>query len=164
MTVYMVFEPPERGGDPVARAQRIKFVPDRFSWSAFLLAPLWMLGHGLWLVLVAYVVVLGAVVAGLWAAGVGFGAGGLILALIALLAGFEAANMRRWTLLRRGWHERGMVIGDDLEAAERRFFDTYVAAAPERKEPSQGPPPLSFPSRPVASDVIGLFPQPGASR
>ena len=43
MTVYMVFEPPRAGGDPVTRAERIVFVRDRFSWGAFLLGPIWLL-------------------------------------------------------------------------------------------------------------------------
>ena len=61
MTIYMVFEPPRIGGDRAARAERIVFVPDRFSWGAFLLAPLWMLWRRLWLVFVGYLVVMAAV-------------------------------------------------------------------------------------------------------
>jgi len=52
------------------------------------------------------------------------------------------------------------VIGDDLEAAERRFFDTYEDRTAERDENQPPPPP---PYRPgPAGDVVGLFPQPGA--
>src|ERR1700686_4926897 len=113
MTTYMVFEPPD--GDPATRAERIVFVADRFSWGAFLLGPLWMLWRRLWLVFCAYIVVIGAVAVGLRFAGGGFGARFLIGTLIALLVGFEAANLRRRTLLRRGWRERGAVIGADAE-------------------------------------------------
>ncbi len=35
------------------------FVRDGFSWWAFLFAPLWMLRHRMWLVLIGYVVVAG---------------------------------------------------------------------------------------------------------
>jgi hypothetical protein len=156
----MVFEPPERDGDAVARAERIVFVRDRFTWGAFLLAPLWMLWHRLWLVLLAYLIVMAAVVAGLDRAGFETGARVLIVALIALLIGFEAASLRRWTLRRRGWRELGTVIGDDLESAERRFFDAWVA--PERKSSSAAAPAVR-PASP-APDVVGLFPRPGASR
>ena len=163
MTTYMVFEPPAGRGDRAARAERIVFVPDRFSWGAFLLAPLWMLWRRLWLVFVAYFVAMAAVTLGLMVAGVGPGARFLVGVLISLLIGLEAANLRRWALLRDSWRERGPTIGHDLAAAERRFFDAYVAAEEPVKPAPAGPaaPPAS---RPAASDVIGLFPQPGANR
>ena len=160
MTTYMVFEPPAGRGDPAARAERIVFVPDRFSWGAFLLAPLWMLWRRLWLIFLAYLMLMAAVMVGLRFAGVGPDARFLVMALIALLVGFEAANLRRWALLRDSWRERGPIIGHDLAAAERRFFDAYVAAEGPAK-PAPAAPPAS---RPAASDVIGLFPQPGANR
>ena len=46
--------------------------------------------------------------------------------LLALLVGFEAATLRRFTLSRRGWRNVGIVVGDDVESAERRFFDAWV--------------------------------------
>jgi Protein of unknown function (DUF2628) len=162
MTTYMVFEPPADRGDRAARAERIVFVPDRFSWGAFLLAPLWILWRRLWLVFVAYLIVMAAVTVGLRFAGVALGARFLVGALIALLVGFEAANLRRSALLRAGWRERGTIVGHDLAAAERRFFDVYVAAEPAHDAAPASP---SAPAaRPAASDVIGLFPQPGANR
>jgi hypothetical protein len=165
MTTYLVFEPPERDGDPAARAERIVFVPDRFSWGAFLLAPLWMLWRRLWLVFVAYLVVMAAVTLALIVTGVPPGARFLVGVLISLLVGFEAANLRRWALLRDGWRERGPIIGHDLAAAERRFFEAYVAAeGPAKAAPAERSVPATPASRPAASDVIGLFPQPGANR
>ena len=160
MTVYMVLEPPEKSGDAAERAERIVFIRDRFTWSAFLFAPLWMLWHRLWLVLLGYAVVMSGVIVGLRFAGLGLGARAAIVALIALLIGFEAPSLRRWTLQRHKWRELGTVIGDDREAAERRFFDAWVAQ-PERKSP---PSPPAYRSGAPASDVIGLFPQPGANR
>ncbi len=164
MTTYLVFEPPAGRDDPAARAERIVFVPDRFSWGAFLLAPLWMLWRRLWLVFVAYFVVMAAVTLGLMIAGVGPGARFPVGMLISLLIGFEAANLRRWALLRDGWRERGPIIGHDLAAAERRFFDAYVATAAAREAAAAGRPAAAPASRPAAPDVVGLFPQPGAGR
>ena len=46
--------------------------------------------------------------------------------LIALLVGLEAGTLRRFTLTRRGWKNVGVVSGDDLEDAERRFFDAWL--------------------------------------
>src|SRR5690242_3135091 len=87
MTVYMVFEPPKANGDPVQRAERIRFVRDRFTWSAFLFAPFWMLRHRLWLAFIGYGVVVAAVAAALAYAGLRPGAIALALALINLLVG-----------------------------------------------------------------------------
>jgi hypothetical protein len=90
--------------------------------------------------------------------------------LLSLLVGFEAATLRRFTLARRRWRNVGVVVGDDLEAAERRFFDAWVKAAAVdgarvEREPRPTPPPPPISRRPPAgSEVIGLFPQPGAPR
>jgi hypothetical protein len=166
MTVYMVFEPREAGGDSVRRAERTVFVRDRFTWSAFLFAPLWMLRHWLWLAFIGYGVTVVAATIALRFAGARTGALLLALALIHLLVGIEAATLRRRSLLRRGWRDLGIVIGDDLETAERRFFDSDAATAARGDVVADTPrPPVPPPMRPgAAGDVIGLFPQPGASR
>ncbi len=86
--------------------------------------------------------------------------------LIALLVGFEAASLRRWTLARRGWRTLGFVVGDDEESAERRFFAAWTAraASPTAPSPVAAEPQYAAPVRrgpPSGSDVIGLFPEPG---
>jgi len=162
MTVYMVFEPPAKDRSSLTRAERIAFVPDRFTWSAFLLAPLWMLWHRLWIVLVGYVAASVALVLALHFAGVGAGARSFAIMLLSLLIGFEAANLRRWTLLLNGWREVGAVVGEDRESAERRFFDRYVSLETTREMEAAlaAPPPPPVAPR-EATDVVGLFPQPG---
>src|SRR5262249_13757389 len=141
MTVYMVFEPPQADDDPVRHAARIAFVRDRFTWSVFLFAPLWMLRHRLWLAVVGYGVVVAGVTAGLVYAGARLGSIVLSLALVNLLAGIEGATLRRRSLILRGWRDLGIVIGDDLEAAERRFFDSYTVRDGARSGPVAAPPP-----------------------
>jgi hypothetical protein len=107
-------------------------------------------------VLIIYLIVLGLIEFGLLRLGIASPVRSMVLFLIALLVGIEAASMRRWTLLRRGWRDRGIVIADDLEMAERRFFDSWSA------ESAMPPPP---PYAPVSSaGVIGLFPEPGGGR
>src|SRR5215469_11148463 len=54
MSVYTVHEPPQRAAGLAADPNRFVFVRDGFSWWAFLLAPLWMLRHRLWLALAIY--------------------------------------------------------------------------------------------------------------
>ena len=112
---------------------RFVFVRDGFSFWAFLLTSLWMLRHRLWLVLLGYVVVATALQVGVHlldaSATVMFAVG----FLLSLLVGFEAATLRRFTLGRRGWTNVGIVVGDDVELAERRFFDSWVRATPARR-------------------------------
>ena len=162
MTVYMVFEPPpERGATSLTRAEAADFVPDRFTWSAFLFAPLWMLLHRLWIVLVGYLAANVALVLALKYADAPSDARNIALALLALLVGFEAASLRRWTLLLNGWREVGTIVADDRESAERRFFDRYVSLETTREMEAAlaMPPPPVPPQDPT--EVVGFFPQPG---
>jgi hypothetical protein len=178
MTVYMVFEPPPvhsrskngvasraYGASSLTRAEGTAFVPDRFIWSAFLFAPLWMLWHRLWIVLVGYVAASVALVVALRFASAPSDARGFAMLLLALLVGFEAASLRRWTLLLNGWREVGTVVGDDRESAERRFFDRYVSLETTREMEAAlaTPPPPPPVAQREATDVVGLFPQPGGS-
>jgi hypothetical protein len=162
MPVFTVHEPPPRDGDDgSAAADRFVFVRDGFSMWAFVFAPFWMVWRGLWLVLLLYAVLIALLQAGLWALGAATVVKFVVGVLVALLIGFEAPSLRRWTLARRKWINHGVVVADDEEAAERRFFDAWVARA---TRPPAGPPPLSpqQPYRPAADppDVIGLFPEP----
>ena len=81
--------------------------------------------------------------------------------LFALLIGFEAGTLRRFTLARRRWSNVGVIVGDDREMAEQRFFDSWIRGGAN----GPWPPPLSPPARTdSASGVNGLFPQPGVPR
>ena len=164
MAVYTVHEPPLRAGARSApEPERFVFVRDGFSFWALLLGPLWMLRHRMWLVLLLYValtVVLSLVLHLLASATIGV----VVWWLIALLLGFEAATLRRFTLGRRRYRNIGIVVGDDRELAERRFFDAWIRE--DRPEPAgSGGAPALTPLRMAqpASDVLGLFPQPGGA-
>jgi hypothetical protein len=99
-------------------------------------------------------------------------------ALIAILMGFEAASLRRWTLSRRKWRQLDIVVADDEESAEHRFFERWTARQrgltndqwavdrggppPTRNIPGQ---PFSKPPPPLPQGgIIGLFPEPGGPR
>ena len=85
-----------------------------------------------------------------------------VLAVLGSL-GFLLAKAWRWTLLLNGWREVGTVVGDDRESAERRFFDRYVALETTREmEAALATPPPPPVAQREATDVVGLFPQPGA--
>ena len=128
MAAFAVFEPPVRTNRPASEhAARFAFLRERFNWAAFLFGPLWMLWRRMWLVLLAYVILLALLEFGLRRLGIGGAARFTVYFLVALLIGVEAASLRRWTLQRKGWRERGVVIADDLEMAERRFFDNWSA-------------------------------------
>jgi hypothetical protein len=161
MTTFTVHEPPPRRNEEAASLDRFAFVRDGFYFWAFLLGPLWMFWHRMWLVLVLYLVATVALQAALWALGVSAVVKFVVGLLIALLVGFEAGSLRRFTL--RRWIERGIVVGPTREDAERRFFDRWDGP-PMEAAPMQPPAPTSpSPSAPVPSsgpDVIGLFPEP----
>ena len=176
MPVYTVHAPfraePVRNG-----TDRFVFVRDGFHFWAFVLAPVWLLWHRLWLAFTGYVVVIALSEVALSQLRAGAGARLVVMGLIALLMGLEAASLWRWTLSRRNWRQLDIVVADDEEAAERRFFDRWTAKQralsndqlavdrgappPTRDIPGQA---FSRPPSPPQNEIIGLFPEPGGSR
>ncbi|HEY0918656.1 DUF2628 domain-containing protein [Devosia sp.] len=112
MTLYAIFE----RGTPVREAP--VSVPERFSWLAVLLPPVFAVLHGLWLELVIFAVAAAALaLASPWLGGA---AAFWLYVLLAVLIGFEAPSLRRAALRRRGWTCRTEIIaaaGDLAEAA-----------------------------------------------
>ena len=170
MSVYTVHQPPAWTAGRSPDAERFVFVRDGFSFWAFLVAPVWMLWHRMWLVLAGYVAVVAVLESPMAAFGASRTAVSVVGLFIALLVGLEASTLRRFSLRRRGWSNAGIVSGDDLEDAERRFFETWLrqsstqrAAGPPQLPGAAAPPlPSAAPPRaPQPPDVIGLFPQPG---
>ena len=158
MAVYTVHEPPPKRFEQASDPERFDFVRDGFSFSAFVFGPLWMLWHRMWLMLVGYVGVSAALELTFWLLSTTAAPRLVAGFLLAVLVGMEAATLRRFTLGRRRWTNLGVIVADDLEAAERRFFDVWVksgGAAPRTTSESQSRQLVSAP------DVIGLFPQPG---
>jgi hypothetical protein len=170
MSIYTVHQPPLEAGAAAAEPYRFVFVRDGFSWWAFLLTPLWMLRHRLWLALAIYLLVTAALEAGLRALGASMLTLVVASLLISVLAGLEAGTLRRFKLARRHWRNIGVVTGDDREDAERRFFDAWIRQAPARRPAAPSSAPASGSVGPAAppssapSGVIGLFPEPGAQR
>jgi hypothetical protein len=169
MAVYTVHQPPLKKYEAVADPVRFAFVRDGFSFWAFLLGPLWMLRHRMWLVLLGYIVVVIVMQVGLRLVGASSGASGFAAFMLALLVGMEAGTLRRFTLGRRRWRNLGTVVGSDRDNVERRFFDAWVQGEtlnplPPSARPIAAAAPAVRPAATPATDVIGLFPQPGAHR
>ena len=162
MAIYTVHEPLPRKDETSASPDRFAFVRDGFYFWAFVLGPLWMLWRRLWLVTVFYLVLSIALQVGLWATDASTSVKFFVWFLLALLIGFEAGTLRRWTLTRRGWRNVGVVVGEDVESAERRFFAAWRPRAAPSIPPST--PPARPYARPGDNQVIGLFPSPGARR
>lgn len=162
MPAFAVMEPPGRP-DAVGHVDRYVFLPEKFNVWAFLLAPLWFVAHRLWLELLVYLAATAAIVGGLWA----IGAGAVVLPALLLLdflVGLEASTIRALALRRRGWRDAGVVIADDVDLAERRFFDDVFA---RRARADAGTTVSALPRLPLASrdsGVTGLFPEPGSGR
>lgn len=162
MAVYTVHQPPLRKGETTPDPDRFALVRDGFYFWAFLFGPLWMAWRRLWLVLVLYVVLLIGIDVGLRLVGGTALMRFVVMFAIALLVGLEAATLRRWTLNRRGWKNVGVVVGDDPEAAERRFFANWVDDAQHQSAPrgEAAKPQASGIRMPKGNpDIIGLFPE-----
>jgi hypothetical protein len=176
MPVYTVHAP-MTGNAGIAAPDRFAFVRDGFYVWAALLGVVWLAWHRLWLALIGWIVLMAVIDVAMMRLGVGPTAIFLVDVVLALLLGFEAASLRRWTLSRRNWRQLDIVVADDEEQAERRFFDRWTAkqrnlsndqAAIDRggPPPTRDVPGQSFSRPPPSSqsEIIGLFPEPGASR
>ncbi len=85
-----------------------------------------------------------------------------------------SGSLQRWTLARNRWRQLDVVVADDAESAERRFFDRWAqkqhGIVNDQQAVERGAPPptrdvhgLPF-SQPPGSGIIGLFPEPGGPR
>ncbi len=163
--IFLVFEPKDglKNAPTFADAERVVFLREKFSWPALFFGPLWLLWHRLWLGLLLWLVAFFAL--GIPIVSLGFGDSMMFVAFLvpSLIVAFEATALRRRKLLRKGMRDAGVVIAQDIEIAERRFFADWA----KRAEPAPGERPASPagllpPHKP--SPVLGLFPEPGANR
>lgn len=168
MATYTVHERNTGIADIASRADSILFVKDGFAWLALFIPILWMLFHRMWLVLLAFLLIVSAIEAGLAAAGLGEMLAGWVTFGASLLFAFQANDLRRWTLARRGYSLVGLVTGRNRRECEVKFFEIWLPAqgASDSEPPSASTPATQKPAaserRPAKSDddVIGLFPEP----
>ncbi len=174
MATFLVFEPAD-GKRTQSTAERVVFLREKFSPWAFILTPFWLLFYRLWLPLLIWLVVFVAINwIGSW---LGFGPYAAMAASFfpSILFGMEAVNLRARRLLRTGFRDAGVVIADDVETAERKFFESWRTESTDPAAvktdypypPTSAPPAYPETKMAVASiepGVIGLFPTPGAQR
>jgi hypothetical protein len=167
MATFTVHQPPLGNGENAPDSARFVFVRDGFYVWGFLLSVLWMLRHRLWLVALLFVALTVLIEIGLRWAGIGVGIRSLVILAMCFLVGLEGATLRRWTLSLKGYLPVGIVIADNREEAEQRFFLNWTAT---RQGKLQAKPAASAPAEPAirarntTTDVIGSFPQPEPPR
>jgi len=171
VTVYTVYEPPGDETDLAARAAKIAFVKEGFSWPALFVPAFWLIFQRMWLELIVFLVVILALP---WLFGGGEHgqeiAGWATVALTVLFA-FEANDLRGWALQRRGYRFAAVTAGRDRMEAERTFFTAWL---PEQQRAARrlAPPAMTgapsgapkdkalVPTRQSGGDeVIGSFPR-----
>src|ERR1700674_4925987 len=104
MPVYTVHAPSATAAD-LRATDGFTFVRDGFHFWAMMFGPLWLVWNRLWLALIGWII---AVIAlDLVLARLGAGSVAIVSAdiMIALLMGFEAGSLQRWTLSRRNWRQ-----------------------------------------------------------
>ena len=167
MAVYTVHAPARYYATDVRTTpDKLVFVRDGFYVWAFVAAILWLIWHRLWLALIAYLAISVAADVLFTRLGVGTGARLLIMVVFALLVGLEAGTLRRWKLSRGKWRQLDTVVADSEEAAERRFFERWNARSAQDSDRAamSSPPPMPRASIAQPQGIVGLFPEPGASR
>ncbi|MER8903576.1 DUF2628 domain-containing protein [Mesorhizobium sp. M0772] len=124
MAIYVVMEPPGR----TEAADATVLVRDGFSLLAFLVAPLWLAWHRLWIEAALAFVAMGLIsVLGQWL-GLDW-AGSALSLLVSLYIGLEGQGLRIAALRRRGWHEWGVVEADNPDDADiRQTLDAEALA------------------------------------
>jgi len=125
MRVYTVHIPALRPGDDPAVADPLEdavAVKEGFCWPAALFSVFWALWHRMWGAALGLLALLTAV-AGFGAlTGMGGVTGTALGAGIFILIGGFANDVRRWSLGRRGYGERGIILADGAEAAVLRYM------------------------------------------
>jgi uncharacterized protein DUF2628 len=159
LKTFVVYEPEStRAADSMDRAV---FVREKFSWTAFFFAPVWLLFKRLWLAFVLFCAAETLIACGLYLAGLRGPAALAALLLPPLVVAFEGAQLQRFRLQQKDYRETDVVIANDLESAERRYFERRKSSAPARAKSVPPAKPATLSRAPRAENsILGLFPTP----
>jgi hypothetical protein len=163
---YTVHEPRVPPEDVEERAAALVFVKEGFSFWTLIVPALWFLFNGLWRGLLYYLVLAGGLVAGLTQIGAGeqvIAWGGLVLNLI---FAFEARDIHRASLERRGYVLKAVVSGRNLQECERRYLMEWLPQAQRDREraaqkAAAAAASASTEAGPAPVPIIGMFPSHG---
>ena len=126
MKTFTVHEPAEPASDPLKRADQLVFIKEGVAWLALFFPVIWLLVQRMWLVLVLFI--LAAI--GISAAVTSIGADQQIAAwatiALGVLLAFQANDLRRWKLDRKGYRMVAAVAGNSRDDCERRFFADWA--------------------------------------
>lgn len=157
MAFFTAMIPPPGSGSVREEIEQARLLPESFTWSAFALGGLWLLGKRLWLATLVFALVW----AGLYylRSRYGLPAGLMMLVYwtIGLFLGFEGQNLIARKLARQGWRLADVVEARDLAEAERRFFERALAGEAPVPRPVSVIAQRPAPAGPLP--VIGLFPE-----
>jgi hypothetical protein len=134
MTTYSIYAKPND-----AAAVEAIFLPDSFSWGAFVFTWVWALWNRMWIVAVLVLSVM------LIASALPTVPQYLLALVVNIVMGLHGNELLGWSLTRRGHAEIALSNGGSLEEAELRFY-ADGADAPKPASPM-----------PVTHDVLGLF-------
>ena len=139
MRIYTVLEPPD--GKP----ERVAFVPEGFSWGAFVFGFLWALWHRMWVValLLFALSAMLSIATNLEFLGPGFAA--LLQFGIGIIFAFEARSLQAKSLERVGFRRVALIQASNGEAAELVYFS------------GRAPVSRSFAIRAAPDDTLGIF-------
>lgn len=133
MLVYTVHAPQRAPSGPPEtaeeRADALVFVKEGFCWPAFLLGPFWLAYHRMWRALAGYVAVAILIALLLRLLPGGTAAIVPVLQLASLAFGFEADDLRRRALERRGYEMIGTTAGRSFDECEHRFLTGWIGTA-----------------------------------
>lgn len=166
MPAYTIYEKPEL--DLESKIDSAHFVPDKFSYFAFLLPMLWLIVKRLWWALGGYIIIMLTIelVAPYFAPWAIVATSLLLGFLIAL----EAPSLIGWHLRRKGYREYATLFAEDSDHCTERYIRLRIEEAnSEPQDPSTGsntppsnrqiaaPAPMAQPST-QDQPVLGLFP------
>ena len=155
MPVYTIHKPAASKPDQIEA-----FVPDAWSWPAFIFGGFWLVFHRQWLAALGYGLLwLAIMVGGTWL-GLHPFAALMLTNLLAFWLALEGSSIRRWTLARKGRPVAAVVAAGDVREAEMRYF-AGIASQPATPVRAVSSVPVTLPPRPTDSGVLGLFPEKG---
>ena len=155
MTLFTVHVPVE-ARDPQEIADKIRVIPEKASFGAFLLGPIWLAAQGAWWAAGLFVLAMGLLVAAFM---LGLTAGGLVatLLLVQLFIGLEGHQMARAAASRGAFELVDVVNAATAEEAEHVALRRQISAStPQPTRPSA---PMFM--RDADLPGIGLFPGAG---